>query len=97
MCLCEERNDSSSCTAGIESGTNSASWVTVRSSIATPRMAIGSKSAERTMPSTLSSPLWHTTNCVWLCDARNSRSSSAEASASIHSMSGRGVMIAETR
>ncbi len=97
VCLCDWRNDSSSCTAGIESGTNSASLVSLRRSIRTPLNASGSRSADRTIPTTSSRPPWQTTNCVCEWEARNSRSSSSDASTSIHSMSGRGVMIAATR
>ena len=57
----------------------------------------GNNSAARTVPSTLSRSSSHTTNSVWLCEARNSRSSSFEMSTSTHSMSMRGVMIAATR
>ena len=43
----------------------------------TPLNASGSRSAERTMPSTSSRPPWQTTNWVCACEARNSRSSSS--------------------
>ncbi len=81
----------------IESGTKSGSLIRLRSVIGEFFIATDSRSAARTVPSTLSSEPWHTTNCPWLWPVRNSRSTSPVASTSTHSMSRRGVMIAPTR
>ena len=61
-------------------------------------MASGSKSAERTMPSTLSSPLVADDELrVAVRGEELAQFFGRLASTSIHSMSGRGVMIADTR
>ena len=97
MCRCDALSASSSLKTPIESGTKSGSRTRLFSVIGASFIAIDSRSAARTVPSTLSSDPLQTTNCPWLWPLRNSRSWSSVALTSTHSMSSRGVMMAPMR